>query len=186
MEVWVPLAIVSMAFILSLTVNIVHCILKHRKGKEQKYFSECTVSYEHYVENNPIYGNLNQPILEHIDDTCYEQMATPQERIEEEIKVEPEQQMCYAALDLSPKKHKKNRKKKINQVENQNCMEDGSSMEHGNVLSRSSIYLNTEQLTAQCNAKEDLIHDDPVRLYHLIHKTRNNPIEDQSDTDWAN
>ncbi|KAM4702256.1 T-cell receptor-associated transmembrane adapter 1 [Discoglossus pictus] len=187
-EFWVPLAIISMAFILSLTINIVHCFIKHRKAKEQKYYSECTISYEQqYIETNPIYGNLNQPMLEHIDDSCYEQMVTPHERNIEEVEVEPEQQMCYAALDLNPKKPRKNRKKKTNMLEAQNCVEGRTTMERGNFVSRSSIYLNSEQITAESQAAEDLVHDDPIRLYHMIHKTRNNEsIAVENETDWPN
>ncbi|XP_075446183.1 T-cell receptor-associated transmembrane adapter 1 isoform X2 [Ascaphus truei] len=153
-------------------------------AKELQHYSQYSISYEQqYIENNPIYGNLHQPILGRIDECCYEQMATPQERNREEFQVEFEEQMCYAALDLSPKKPRKNKKKKACHIDAQDCVEDRKALKPGDIVSRSSIYLNSEQLKAESNAAEDMIHDDPIRLYHLIHKTRNISTEDQNQTD---
>uniref|UniRef100_A0A803JAJ6 T-cell receptor-associated transmembrane adapter 1 n=1 Tax=Xenopus tropicalis TaxID=8364 RepID=A0A803JAJ6_XENTR len=172
----VPLVIMCMAFVISLTINIVYFVVKDKKAKNVFYYSEGAIGYEpQYIESNPIYGNLNQPMLEHIDDSCYEQMTAPHSSNREGVQLiqaEPEEQMCYAALDLSPKKPRK--KKKANQTDLQGCMDDETPMENGNILSESSIYLNSEQLTAESNAEKDLIHDDPKRLYHIIQKSRNN------------
>ncbi|OCT95158.1 hypothetical protein XELAEV_18012841mg [Xenopus laevis] len=177
MPLEVPLGILCMAFVISLTINIVHCVVKNKKAKRDFYYSEGTINYEpENIESYPIYGNLNQPMLELLDDSCYEQMTTPHSSNREEIPIRPseaEEQMCYASLDLSPKKPRKNRKKKTNQTDLQGCVDDETPMENGNVLFKSSIYLNSEQLTAESNA-EDVIHDDPKRLYHIIQKSRNN------------
>ncbi|OCT92360.1 T-cell receptor-associated transmembrane adapter 1-like [Xenopus laevis] len=174
----VPLGIMCMAFVISLTINIVNCVVKNKKAKKVFYYSEGTISYEpQYIETNPIYGNLNQPMLELIDDSCYEQMAAPHSSNREEIQIrqsESEEIMYYAALDLSPKKSRKIRKKGDNQTDLPGCVDEETSMENGNTLSKSSIYLNSEQLTAESNAEKDLIHDDPKRLYHIIQKSRNN------------
>ncbi|XP_071989172.1 T-cell receptor-associated transmembrane adapter 1 isoform X1 [Engystomops pustulosus] len=172
-ELLVLLVLVSLAFLLSITINIVHCTRKHRKVKAMKYSSQGTISYDHqYIENNPIYGNLSLPILDHItDECCYEPMATSHERnMAENQQVDPEEQMCYADLDLDPKRTGKNRKKKAKPKSKQNFEE----FDRANVsaLSRSSIYLNSEQLTAEYIAQNELIHDDPERLYHLMKKTR--------------
>ncbi|XP_053311953.1 T-cell receptor-associated transmembrane adapter 1 [Spea bombifrons] len=66
-QLWASLAVMCPMMILSLTFNIVNCVKKNRKGKQLKYSDHCSMSYERYIENNPIYGNLNQPILEYID-----------------------------------------------------------------------------------------------------------------------
>lgn len=187
-ELLVPLVIVSLAFILSLGINIAHCVTKQRKVKVIKYCSQGTISYDdqHYIENNPIYGNLSLPILDHNnDECCYEPMATPHERNMEKIQVYPEEQMCYADLDLSPKRPGKNRKKKAKPKSKQNFEElDRTNV---SILSRSSIYLNSEQLTAEFRAEEELIHDDPVRIYHLMKKTRNNlHNEEENQSQWSN
>ncbi|KAG8430055.1 hypothetical protein GDO86_018572, partial [Hymenochirus boettgeri] len=90
------------------------------------------------------------------------------------VQVEAEEQMCYASLDLSPKKARKNRNRKVNKNDPQDSEEDQIPPNSESILSKSSIYLNSEQLTAESNAVQDLIHDDPARLYHMINKSRNN------------
>ncbi|XP_066448834.1 T-cell receptor-associated transmembrane adapter 1 [Eleutherodactylus coqui] len=185
-ELLVPLVIVSLAFLLSLVINIAHCIIKRRKVQTMKYCSQGTISYDQqYVENNPIYGNLSLPILEYNnDECCYEPMATaPERNLEENQQVYPEEQMCYADLDLNPKRSGKHRKKKVKPKNKQSFEElDKTNV---SILSRSSIYLNSEQLTAECRAEEELIHDDPVRIYHLMKKTRNNlDNEEANQTHW--
>ncbi|XP_056412270.1 T-cell receptor-associated transmembrane adapter 1 isoform X1 [Hyla sarda] len=175
MKLLVALVIVSLAFILSLMINIVHCVKKHRKGKVVKYCSQATISYDQqYIENNPIYGNLALPFLDYDnDECCYESMATPHERnMEENQQVDPEELMCYADLDLSPKRPGKNRKKKA-KIKSKQRLEE-LDRTNASIISRSSIYLNSEQLTAELRAHDELIHDDPVRIYHLMKKTRNN------------
>ncbi|XP_075708924.1 T-cell receptor-associated transmembrane adapter 1 [Rhinoderma darwinii] len=185
-ELLVPFVIVSLAFILSLMINIAHCVIKHKKVTEMKYCSQGTISYDQrYIQNNPIYGNLILPILDHNnDDCCYEPMATPHERnMEENQQVDLEEFMCYADLDLNPKRPGKDRKKKAKPKNKQSCEElDGTNV---NFLSRSSIYLNSEQLIAE--AEEELIHDDPVRIYHLMKKTKKNlDNEEENQSHWSN
>ncbi|XP_077338566.1 T-cell receptor-associated transmembrane adapter 1 [Lithobates pipiens] len=180
----VPLVVISLAFIFLLTINIVHYAKKHRKEKELRYYSQCTLSFDQQcIETNPIYGNLNQPVLSKYDTTdecCYEPMAIAHARNREEDQLEAEEQTCYASLDLSPKRSGKKRRKKPKQISHQ-TVEDKPASRNGQLLSRSSIYLNSEQLTAECQAEEDLIHDDPVRIYHLLRKTRDNvAIEDEN------
>ncbi|XP_040280850.1 T-cell receptor-associated transmembrane adapter 1 [Bufo bufo] len=187
-ELLVPLVIISLAFILSLMINIAQCAKKHRKVKAMKYCSRVTLSYDQqYIENNPIYGNLSYPILDHNnDECCYEPMSTPHERnTEGDHQMDPEEQMCYADLDLTPKRPDKNRKKKAKMKSKRRFEEmDRTNV---NILSRSSIYLNSEQLTAECRAEEELIHDDPVKIYQLMKKTRNNlDNEEENQSHWSN
>ncbi|XP_063300676.1 T-cell receptor-associated transmembrane adapter 1 [Pelobates fuscus] len=176
----------SVAFVLSVTINIAYCIIKHKRGKEMKYSKECTISEEECIGNNQIYGNLNQPVLESVDESCYEQMSNPYQRNREAVKMEPQETMCYAALDLSPKKTRKLRKKKATSLISNNCVEESSPMTINSTLSRSSIYLNSEQLAAECRREEELIHYDPVRLYKKMHKTRNYmDADDQGQPDCS-
>ncbi|XP_068121428.1 T-cell receptor-associated transmembrane adapter 1 isoform X2 [Hyperolius riggenbachi] len=154
-------------------------------GKEMKYYSQCTISYDQCIENNPIYGNLDQLILEETEAYCYEPMATAHERHQEDVQLEPEEQTCYASLDLSPKRPGKNRRKKPKPIKHQN-MEDKPVSVNGKILSRPSIYLNSEELTAECQAEEDLIHDDPVRIYPSLQKTRKNVTTEENEDDWSN
>ncbi|CAH2221908.1 Hypothetical predicted protein [Pelobates cultripes] len=184
-HVSVPLIIFCVAFILSVTCNLVFCIMKFKKGKKIKYHNQCTISYEQqqYVENNPIYGNLNQLIHEHNNEGCYVQMSHPYQRNTDDIVVVSEETMCYAALDLSPKNQKMSQKNAM-AVNTQSCDLDISSMNREHLLSRSSIYLNTDQLKAEINNDDNLIHDDPIRLYNMIKKARQNvTTEDQSQAD---
>ncbi|KAM8977398.1 T-cell receptor-associated transmembrane adapter 1 [Pelodytes ibericus] len=168
-DLWIPLLIISMAFILSLTCNIVHCVIKHRKGEQMKYYNQCTVSYEQpYMEDNPIYGNLNHPILEHIDESCYEQMSNPSQRNREQIKVDSAITMCYATLNLSPKSRKKN----APPTNSQDVVRSHTDIRK--ILSRSSIYLNNDQLMSERQIEDNLIHDNPIRISNIIQKNKNN------------
>ncbi|XP_053311924.1 T-cell receptor-associated transmembrane adapter 1-like [Spea bombifrons] len=177
MQAWVPLVVICCAFTLSLICNIVQCALKHKIGKDVKCHRQRIIScrYEdQYIANNPIYGNLNQPFHERINESCYEEMSNPHKRKREEIMMNTEETMCYAALNLSPKILKKNRKKKAMHIHSLNCGEDKPPLNMGNNLSNSCIYLNSDQLTAESKIEEDLIQDDPLILYGVMQKIRNN------------
>ncbi|KAM4044845.1 T-cell receptor-associated transmembrane adapter 1 [Anomaloglossus baeobatrachus] len=187
MQMLAPLVIVTLAFIISLMINIAHCRVKRKKVNVMKYSSQGTISYDQqYIENNPIYGNLSLPILDqNNDECCYESMANHHERnIQENQLMDPEEQMCYADLDLNPKRPGKSRKNKAKPKSIRTFKE----VDRANVmLSRSSIYLNSEQLSAECRGEEELIHDDPVRIYHLMKKTTNNlDTEEENQSHWSN
>ncbi|NXX66834.1 TRAT1 protein, partial [Spizella passerina] len=134
-------------------------------------------SYDGYhTEDYPVYGNLNQGILE---ECCYEQMKSQPQRPVNQLQVsliswiffqvESASQMCYASLDHSVKgKCRKPRRKKDPSLEE----DEGERSSNPMVASKVSIYLNSEQLAAENTAKEEAIHDDPVRLMGLIHNTK--------------
>ncbi|NXX55081.1 TRAT1 protein, partial [Scopus umbretta] len=127
---------------------------------------------DYYAEDDPVYGNLNQDILE---ECCYEQMKSQLQRPVNQqqsisFQVESANQMCYASLDHSVKgKRRKPRRKKDASLEED---EEGRSSNPTMMASKVSIYLNSEQLAAENTAHTETIHDDPIRLMGLIHSTK--------------
>ncbi|XP_030060041.1 T-cell receptor-associated transmembrane adapter 1 [Microcaecilia unicolor] len=171
---WAALAVLVMALMGSLVMNIVYCKEKQRRAKQQRYFEEYSPSYEqYYIENNPIYGNLNQEFIDILDESYYEQMKAQHPR-PANLKVSPENQTCYASLALETKKPRKHRKKKAQALDHLDVPGEEQMQSKSNTpVSRSSIYINSEQLTAETNtAEQEAIHDDPIRLYNLIHNKR--------------
>ncbi|NXM63813.1 TRAT1 protein, partial [Illadopsis cleaveri] len=169
-SIWGVLAFLSLALLVSLTLNITHCI-KKKKAKMYNDYEEDNPSYDGYhTEDYPVYGNLNQNILEE----CYEQMKSQPQRPVNQLQVslilvESADQMCYASLDHSVKgKHRKPRKKKDPSLEEDDEERSSNSM----VASKASIYLNSEQLAAENTAKVEAIHDDPIRLMGLIQNAK--------------
>ncbi|KFO57632.1 T-cell receptor-associated transmembrane adapter 1, partial [Corvus brachyrhynchos] len=170
-SVWGVLAFLTLALVVSLTLNISHC-MKKKQAKMHKDYEENNPSYDGYdTEDYPVYGNLNQDILE---ECCYEQMKSQPQRPVNQLQVsfilvESTNQMCYASLDHSVKgKCRKPRRKKDPSSEEDE--EERSS--NPRVASKVSIYLNSEQLAAENMAKAEAIHDDPIRLMGLIHNTK--------------
>ncbi|NXO13975.1 TRAT1 protein, partial [Oriolus oriolus] len=170
-SVWGVLAFLSLALLVSLTLNISHC-MKKKQAKMLKDYEENNPSYDGYdTEDYPVYGNLNQGISE---ECCYEQMKSQPQRPVNQLQVslilvESANQMCYASLDHSVKrKCRKPRRKKDPSSEEDEEERSSNPM----VASKVSIYLNSEQLAAENTAKAEAIHDDPIRLMGLIHNTK--------------
>ncbi|XP_004175261.2 T-cell receptor-associated transmembrane adapter 1 [Taeniopygia guttata] len=165
-SIWGALAFLSLALLVSLTLNIVHYI-KKKQAKMHKDYEESNPSYDGYhTEDDPVYGNLNQDILE---ECCYEQMKSQPQRPVNQLQVESANQMCYASLDHSVKrKCRKPRRKKDPSLEEDEEERSSNPM----VASKVSIYLNSEQLAAENTAKVEAIHDDPIRLMGLIHNAK--------------
>ncbi|NXE36030.1 TRAT1 protein, partial [Ptilorrhoa leucosticta] len=173
-SVWGVLAFLSLALLVSLTLNITHC-MKKKQGNifcELKVFFHSPCSYDGFdTDDYPVYGNLNQDILE---ECCYEQMKSQPQRPVNQLQVslilvESASQMCYASLDHSVKgKCRKPRRKKDPSSEEDEEERSSNPM----VASKVSIYLNSEQLAAENTAKAEAIHDDPIRLMGLIHNTK--------------
>ncbi|XP_067402488.1 T-cell receptor-associated transmembrane adapter 1 [Emydura macquarii macquarii] len=165
-SIWGLLAFLTLALVVSLIINISYCIANKQRGHTYKNYQEYSPSYDDYTEDSPVYGNLNQEILE---DCCYEQMKAQPRRHANEVKVETEGQMCYASLNHSIKeKHRKPRKKKAPAIE---VNEEEIPSKTSTLASQTSIYLNSHQLAAENNSTEEAIHDDPIRLFGLIHTT---------------
>ncbi|NXO81568.1 TRAT1 protein, partial [Sitta europaea] len=168
-SVWGVLAFLSLALIVSLTLNISHC-MKKKKAKMHREYEENNPSYDGYhTEDYPVYGNLSQDILE---ECCYEQMKSQPQRPVNQLQVslilvESANQMCYASLDHSVKgKCRKPRRNK------EPSLEEDERSSNSMVASKVSIYLNSEQLSAKTTAKVEAIHDDPIRLMGLIRSTK--------------
>ncbi|NXL96705.1 TRAT1 protein, partial [Tyrannus savana] len=164
-SVWGVLAFLSLALIVSLTLNISQ-YLKKKRGKKLFFHSPC--SYDDYpTEDYPVYGNLNQDTLE---ECCYEQMKSQPQRPVNQLQVSLILiQMCYASLDHSVKgKRRKPRRKKDPSLEEDEKRSSNPAMRASEV----SIYLNSEQLAAENTAKVEAIHDDPIRLMGLIHSAK--------------
>ncbi|XP_064321756.1 T-cell receptor-associated transmembrane adapter 1 [Phalacrocorax carbo] len=167
-SVWGVLAFLSLALVVSLMLNISHYMKTKQEAKMYKDYEDNSPSYDdYYTEDDPVYGNLNQDILE---ECCYEQMKSQTQRPVNQQQVEPANQMCYASLDHSIKgKCRKPRRKIDSSLE-----EDGEerSSNPTTMASKVSIYLNSEQLAAENTANAEAIHDDPIRLMSLIHTTK--------------
>ncbi|NXF64617.1 TRAT1 protein, partial [Ciccaba nigrolineata] len=175
-SVWAVLAFLSLSLVVSLILNISH-YMKKKKAKMYKDYEDNSPSYDdYYTEDDPVYGNLNQDILE---ECCYEQMKSQPQRPVNQLQVflillldfciRVACQMCYASLDHSVKgKRRKPRRKK-----NPSLQEDGEerSSTTTTMASKVSIYLNSEQLAAENTANVEAIHDDPIRLMGLMHTT---------------
>ncbi|XP_010019553.1 PREDICTED: T-cell receptor-associated transmembrane adapter 1 [Nestor notabilis] len=170
-SVWGVLAFLSFALVVSLILNISHYMKKKQETKLYKDYEDNSPSYNnHYTEDDPVYGNLNQDILE---ECCYEQMTSQPQRPVNQLQVESANQMCYASLDHSVKgKRRKPRRKTDPSLEE----DEERSSNHTTMASKVSIYLNSEQLAAENTAKVEAIHDDPIRLMGLIHTTKGENI----------
>ncbi|XP_009975783.1 PREDICTED: T-cell receptor-associated transmembrane adapter 1 [Tauraco erythrolophus] len=166
-SVWGVLAFLSLALIVSLILNISHYMEKKQETKRYKDYEDNSPSYDDFcTEDDPVYGNLNQDILE---ECCYEQMKSQPQRPANQLQVESANQMCYASLDHSVKgKRRKPRRKKDPPLEED---EEERSSNPTKMASKVSIYLNSEQLAA-----EEAVHDDPIRLMGLIHTTKEENI----------
>ncbi|NWR69683.1 TRAT1 protein, partial [Centropus unirufus] len=162
-SIWGILAFLSLALVVSLILNISHCM----KEKQEVLFHSLSSYGDYYREDDPVYGNLNQDILE---ECCYEQMESQNQRPVNQLQVESANQMCYASLDHSVKgKRRKPRRKK------DPSLEEGDEERSSNsttMASKAIIYLNSEQLVAENTANTEAIHDDPIRLMGLIHSTK--------------
>ncbi|NWS74096.1 TRAT1 protein, partial [Crotophaga sulcirostris] len=161
-SVWGALAFLSLALVVSLILNISH----YMKKKQEVFFHSLSSYDDYYTEDNPVYGNLSQDILE---ECCYEQMKSQPQRPVNQLQVEDASQMCYASLDHSAKgKRRKPRRKNDPSLEE----DEERSSNPTRMASKVSIYLNSEQLAAENTANTEAIHDDPIRLMGLIHTTK--------------
>ncbi|XP_064903713.1 T-cell receptor-associated transmembrane adapter 1-like [Columba livia] len=142
-------------------------------AKKYKDYEDNSPSYDgYYTEDDPVYGNLNQDILE---ECCYGQMKSQPQRPVNQLQVESAHQMCYASLDHSVKgKRRKPRRKKGPSLEED---EEERSSNPTMMASKVSIYLNSEQLAAENTTNVEAIHDDPMRLMGLIHTTKERTFE---------
>ncbi|XP_041067537.1 T-cell receptor-associated transmembrane adapter 1-like isoform X2 [Carcharodon carcharias] len=170
--IWGLLGICILALMTSLVVNVIYCTANRQKAPRAIYQSvkqlQSPVIQE--VDDNPIYGNLNQDTTGE-DESCYEAM-TPTNRYGDETKVMIESQMCYASLDLSVEQKKRRRNLEKQRTNNDILEHDNMPLNTHALTSRPSIYLNSEQLSFNEDRREETIHDDPVILYGRINTSQ--------------
>nr|XP_012316353.1 T-cell receptor-associated transmembrane adapter 1 isoform X2 [Aotus nancymaae] len=172
---WGLLAFLGLALVISLIFNISHCVEKQRQDKMYRYSNDYIPrDDEYYIEDTPIYGNLDDMISEPVDENCYEQMkARPEKSVNEMQEVSPsaqatnETQMCYASLDHSIKgKRRKPRKHNTHLSD-----KDGDEQSHATDASVSKTTL-VDSFSPESQVVEENIHDDPIRLFGLIRAKR--------------
>ncbi|XP_066556021.1 T-cell receptor-associated transmembrane adapter 1 isoform X2 [Amia ocellicauda] len=171
-SLWVGLAITAIALLISVCLNVI--FYRQRKDSQEIIYPEYvprrnSFTEIHLTDENPIYGNINQDIQASdeygFDEVCYEQMKAPRHQ-QRQRKVAPDQNMCYASLDLTVEKKKRKKRKKQQQT-SQELLDVETE---GHLPSRScSIYLNSQQLVEE---DEEAIHDDPARIFSMLNKSQ--------------
>ncbi|NXF98570.1 TRAT1 protein, partial [Eubucco bourcierii] len=172
--VWGVLAFLSLALVVSLMLNISHCMRKKQAKMYKDYEDNCPSYNACYTEDGPVYSNLNHRITE---ECCYEQMNSQSQRPVNQLQVSlililcassEFFQPCYASLDHSVKgKRRKPRRKQDPSLE-----KDEEERPTTRLSSKPCIYLNSKQLAAENTGNVEAIHDDPIRLMSLIHTTK--------------
>ncbi|XP_033866396.3 T-cell receptor-associated transmembrane adapter 1-like [Acipenser ruthenus] len=169
---WVIVSLTVIALIISICIHLLTYNARRKKEKQPITYRDCEPSFSEpeYIDENPIYGNINPEVVEveEVPEVCYEQMNIKAPvRVQRERKAADEHSMCYASLELSAQKqHRKHRKKKNNSVEFLD-----TDMEEGKMPSRTnSMYLNSQQLAA--GNGDEAIHEDPSLLLSMINTNR--------------
>lgn len=165
--VWAILAFLGLALVISLIFNVSYYLESHRKHKTNSYYNDYIPREdENYIEDTPIYGNLDNVIPETMDENCYEQMkARPESSIKELQEANPpaqetrEPETFYASLDHSKEgQRRKPRKQKT-------CLSENKDMQLHEMTAFASSSTSLVEI-------EDDIHDDPARLFGLIRAKR--------------
>ncbi|XP_012375498.1 T-cell receptor-associated transmembrane adapter 1 [Dasypus novemcinctus] len=172
--VWGLLVFFCLALVISLIFNISHYVKKQKQGEIYKYSDDFIPRIdEYYIEDTPIYGNLDNVVPEPVDENCYEQMkAHPMRSLNKQEAAPATQavsdtQMCYASLDHNYKgKCRKPRKPNTHLLD-----KDKDEQLHATDASISKTTL-VDSLPPESQEIEENIHDDPIRLFELIHAER--------------
>ncbi|XP_063486711.1 T-cell receptor-associated transmembrane adapter 1 isoform X2 [Symphalangus syndactylus] len=99
---WGLLALLGLALVISLIFNISHYVEKQRRDKMYSYSSDHIPRVdEYYIEDTPIYGNLDDMTSEPMDENCYEQMkARPEKSVNKMQEATPSAQGLTLSLRL--------------------------------------------------------------------------------------
>ncbi|XP_032262389.1 T-cell receptor-associated transmembrane adapter 1 [Phoca vitulina] len=172
---WIIVAFLGLALVVSLIFNISHYMEKQRQDTMYRY-SEDYIPREddYYIEDTPIYGNLDDIVPEPVDENCYEQMKARPERYTNELQeatppaqATEEPQMFYASLDHNCK-GKRRKPKKEN-----SCLLDKDEDEQLHAVDASlSKTTSVDNFPLESQEIEENVHDDPIRLFGLIHAKR--------------
>ncbi|XP_068926116.1 T-cell receptor-associated transmembrane adapter 1 [Petaurus breviceps papuanus] len=166
--IWVLLAFLGLVLIMSLIFNVAHCVENHRKDKTYDYTDDYLPrDDEYYTEDIPIYGNLDNVLSGPTDESCYEQMkARPERAVNENqecspVQAETDTQMCYASLDHSFKGKRRRPKARFSpKDENEKLNAVNTRLPKNNSI---------PSFREERDVLEENIHDDPIRLFGLIH-----------------
>ncbi|KAL1787536.1 T-cell receptor-associated transmembrane adapter 1 [Sigmodon hispidus] len=173
---WGLLAFFGLALVISLIFNISHYVEKQRRDKMYRYSNDYIprVDDEYYIEDTPIYGNLDNIIPEPIDEDCYEQMkARPQrstsatQEATASSQIPAENQLCYATLNHSVKGKRRRPRK-----QNANLSDGGKDAQVCAMDTNISQISLAGSFSPDNQAVEESIHDDPARLFGLIRAKR--------------
>ncbi|XP_008529069.1 T-cell receptor-associated transmembrane adapter 1 [Equus przewalskii] len=170
-SVWAILAFLGLALVVSLIFNISCYVEKQRQGITYR-FSDDYISREdeYYIEDTPIYGNLDNVIPEPMDENCYEQMKARPERSVNQLRAAPtpaqatnEAQMFYSSLEHSLEG--KRRKPRKHDPYLPDKVEDEQLHATDASLSMTAL---VDSFAPEDQEEEENIHDDPIRLFGLI------------------
>ncbi|XP_008063580.1 T-cell receptor-associated transmembrane adapter 1 [Carlito syrichta] len=172
---WGLLAFLGLALLISLIFNISHYVEKQRQDKMYRNSDDYIPRVnEYYIEDTPIYGNLDDMTSEPLDENCYEQMKAQPERSVNEMQEASssaqaiaETQTCYASLDHSFKGKRRKPKKQKNHLSNK----DENEQLHAMDVNVSETAL-VDSFSPETQTIEENIHDDPIRLFGLIRAKR--------------
>uniref|UniRef100_H0V3P8 T cell receptor associated transmembrane adaptor 1 n=1 Tax=Cavia porcellus TaxID=10141 RepID=H0V3P8_CAVPO len=172
---WGLLVLLGLALIILLIFNISHHVEKQRQDKMYRYSDDYIPRADEYdIEDTPIYGNLDNVILDPIDEDCYEQMKARPERsvnnaqeVASSTQVTAEAQMCYASLDHSFK-GKRRKPRKQNPQSSDKDRDEVLYAVNANTAKTNLV----ESFSPESQAIEESIHDDPIRLFGLIRAKR--------------
>ncbi|XP_048397311.1 T-cell receptor-associated transmembrane adapter 1-like [Stegostoma tigrinum] len=172
--IWGFLGIITLALITSVVVNVIYCTANRHRAPRSVHRSvkQLQSSVTQEVDDNPIYGNLNQDYTVE-GEGCYEAM-TPTSGSGDETKVVVENQMCYASLDLPVERKKRHRKMEKQKMNNNIVEDDNVPLNSLALTSRPSIYLNSDQISFNESRREETIHDDPITFYGRVKTLQSN------------
>ncbi|XP_007944771.1 T-cell receptor-associated transmembrane adapter 1 [Orycteropus afer afer] len=170
-SIWGLIVFLGLALIISLIFNISHYVEKQRQGKIYSYSGDYIPrDDEYYIEDTPIYGNLDNVVPEATDENYYEQMKARPERSVNKLQdtslpaqSADETHMCYASLDHSYKGKQRKPRKQTTPVSHKDEDEQFHAMD---ASTSNTTLVNSIPLESQ--AVEESIHDDPIRLFGLI------------------
>ncbi|XP_020033220.1 T-cell receptor-associated transmembrane adapter 1 isoform X2 [Castor canadensis] len=169
---WGLLALLGLALVISLIFNISHYVKKQQQDEMYRYSDDYIPRVdEYYIEETPIYGNLDNIVPEPMDENCYEQMKARPKRPVNDMQettsaehVPTETQMCYASLNHSfTGKHRKQNAHSSDRNRHEQLPETDASASKTNLV---------ESFSPESQSIEENIHDDPVRLFGLIRAKR--------------
>lgn len=168
---WIIVAFLGLALLISLIFNISHYVEKQRQGNVYGYSEDYIPREdEYYIEDTPIYGNLDDIVPAPVDENCYEQMKARPERCTNELQeatppaqATEEAQMFYASLD-----HSCEGKRRMPREDNSYLLDQDEAGQLQAVDASLSKTTLVDNFPLESQEIEENVHDDPIRLFGLI------------------